>query len=76
MTGEKPFKECGHNVVMEITQGKRPKKPEFFVITRGYTEELWKLTTDCWQQDPAKRPPVDKVLEELRNEASKWEPRV
>ena len=60
---------------MVITQGRRPEKPKFG-HTRGYTEELWKLTTDCWQQDPAKRPPVDNVLEELRNEASKWEPRV
>ena len=35
LTDEKPFKESGHNAVIEIAEGKRPKKPNF-VITRGY----------------------------------------
>jgi len=75
MTDEKPFKGYGHNVVMEIIKGERPKKPNF-LITRGYTEELWKLTTDCWHPDHTKRPTVDKVLEVLHNEALKWKPRI
>ncbi|KAF9780770.1 kinase-like domain-containing protein [Thelephora terrestris] len=72
LTGEKPFKEIHTlSVVMPIINGIRPKKPTF-LFTRGYTEELWNLTTACWQQDPAARPPVDQVLESLRDGATKW----
>ena len=58
----------------KIIEGVRPKKP-IFAITRGYTEELWEMTTACWEEDPAKRPPVDHVLGMLRSAAGQWKPK-
>ena len=57
-----------------IIEGVRPKKP-IFIITRGYTEEVWEMTTSCWEEDPAKRPAVDQVLGVLSSAAERWEPR-
>ena len=51
----------------------RPQKP-IFTITRGYTEELWELTTSCWDEKPTERPNVDEVLEALRIAAEQREP--
>ena len=51
--------------------GVRPQKP-IFVITRGYTEDLWEMTTSCWNEVPAERPTVEQVLEVLRISAEEW----
>jgi len=58
--------------VLSILRGKRPKKP-IFDTTRGYTEELWEMTTSCWKEDPTDRPAVDSVLVALKNAAGQWE---
>ena len=58
--------------MLRILNGMRPKKP-IFVITRGYTEGLWEMTTTCWEKDPTKRPAVDHVLGVLRSAAGQWE---
>ena len=55
-----------------ILEGELPEKP-IFSTTRGYTEELWELTTSCWNEDPRDRPTVDDVLDVLRNSAEQWE---
>ena len=57
-----------------LLDGARQKKP-IFVITRGYTEELWEMTTSCWEEDPTKRPTVDYVLGVLSSAAERWEPK-
>jgi len=59
--------------MISILRGKRPKKP-IFDTTRGYTEELWEMTTSCWKQGPTDRPTVDSVLAALKNAAGQWEP--
>lgn len=59
--------------MVHIINGVRPKKPDFD-ITRGYTDELWEMTTRCWEEDPIKRPAVDYVLGVLSNAAERWEP--
>jgi len=61
--------------LLHIIEGARPKKPAFN-ITRGYTEELWVMTTSCWDEDPTKRPTVDTVLDTLRRAAERWEPKL
>ena len=58
--------------MVSILKGMRPKKP-MFDDTRGYTEELWELTTSCWKNDPSDRPTVDHVLDILRSAARRWE---
>ena len=59
---------------MQIIKGARPKKPDF-AVSRGYTEELWELTTECWWPDPAKRTTVDHLFGVLRDAALEWKPR-
>ena len=44
-------------------------------MTRGYTEELWEMTTLCWREDPSDRPTVDHVLAALRSAAEEWKPK-
>ena len=61
--------------MLRIIDGVRPLKP-IFVITRGYTEDLWELTTRCWNQDPFERPTVDRVLDGLEPAAEQWKPRL
>jgi len=55
-----------------ILKGERPKKP-IFSTTRGYTEELWEMTTSCWKRDPSDRPTVAEVLCALKNAAEQCE---
>ena len=61
--------------MLRIIDGERPLKPNF-VITRGYTEDLWEITTRCWNQDPFQRPTVDRVLDGLKVAAEQWKPRL
>ena len=56
---------------LRLGQGLRPKKP-VFAMTRGYTDELWQMTTSCWEEDPNSRPTVDSVLDVLRGSAEGW----
>ncbi|KAF9654244.1 kinase-like protein [Thelephora ganbajun] len=75
LTDRIPFYEYKDLVAMlHIIQGVRPKKP-IFAITRGYTEELWAMTTSCWEENPTERPTVDYVLEALKMAAEQWKPK-
>jgi len=60
--------------IISILEGVRPKAP-IFVATRGYTEELWEMTTSCWKEDPSERPTVDYVLAALSSAAEQWKPK-
>jgi len=60
-------------VAFHILHGGRPKRPPF-AVTRGYTEELWEMTTSCWNEDATGRPIVDCVLDTLRDAAEQWKP--
>jgi len=56
-----------------VLGGERPEKP-IFDTTRGYTKDLWELTTRCWEGTPGDRPTVGHVLDTLRSAAEQWEP--
>lgn len=72
LTDKRPFPEhTSISVVMQIISGERPKKPSFS-ISRGYTEDLWKLTAECWQKDPTTRPTVSDLLHQLGEAAREW----
>jgi len=58
--------------MISILKGVRPGKPTFDT-TRGYTKELWEMTTSCWKEDAGDRPTVDYVLDALRSAAGQWE---
>ena len=75
LTDELPFHEHSEFVALySILQGVLPKEP-VFAVTRGYTRELWQLSTSCWRMDPSERPTVDRVLATLRSAARQWEPK-
>ena len=57
--------------MVHIFRGEPPKKP-IFSITRGYTQELWDMSTFCWDLDPTKRPTVEHVLHTLIIAAEQW----
>lgn len=57
--------------MLDIIGGKRPPKPALSK-TRGYTEELWKMTTLCWREKPAERPTVEDMLGGLEAAAKQW----
>jgi len=52
--------------MIRILDGVRPEKPDL-ATTRGYTEDLWEMTTSHWVEDPGSRPTVDHVLDALRS---------
>ena len=58
----------------KIIEGVRPKKP-VFAVTWGYAEELWETTTARWEEDPIKRPTVDRVSGVLRSAVGRWKPK-
>ena len=57
-----------------IGQGVRPRKPKF-LVTRGYTRELWEMTMSCWSEQPTERPKAGGVLGVLKIAAEQWESR-
>jgi hypothetical protein len=76
LTDRIPFYEYHSDLtaMLHITRGELPKKP-VFAITRGYTQELWDMTSSCWDVDPPKRPAVDHVLDSLVVAADLWKPK-
>ena len=52
-------------VVVEITRGTRPKKPED-AAAFGITDGLWKMLERCWSANKDARPTLEAVLSCLR----------
>ncbi|KAF9787032.1 kinase-like domain-containing protein [Thelephora terrestris] len=74
LTDRVPYYDRGElPAMLRIIQGERPQKP-IFVITRGYTEDLWEITTRCWDEKPLERPIVDDLLKALKSAAKQWKP--
>ena len=47
--------------MLAIMRGKRPPRPH----DPAFTDDLWELTQDCWNQDPRLRPEISEVLQTL-----------
>lgn len=41
----------------------RPPKPELLLGTIGFCEEIWRIMTDCWSDDPLLRPDVARLAQ-------------
>jgi hypothetical protein len=62
LTGADPFHDVSpNNAITMISSGERPRRPSDPPLTEG----LWKLTNQCWRQDPKLRPGMSTVLQEL-----------
>ena len=68
-TGQVPFHDrMQGEAAALISQGIRPSKPSN-AREIGLTDPIWRLTCKCWNQDPSKRPNVEKVVRKLENAA-------
>ncbi len=46
--------------VLQVCDGYRPPRPE------RLPDAVWSLVEECWHDDPVRRPPMDVVLQRLR----------
>jgi len=61
-TGKVPFPNATNvHVVIMISKGERPQKPPGGEAL-GLGPALWKLTEECWNPNPERRPDIDNVL--------------
>ena len=61
-TGAVPFSDIiSVAAMLAITTNKRPPRPRH----PTFTEDLWKLTQRCWDQDLSLRPKIPEVLQVL-----------
>ena len=71
MTGQPPFSHIRRTpeVLIRSTQGERPLRPSGLeadvIVKRGLDDNLWQLLTECWDQQPQKRPKIQEVLRRL-----------
>jgi len=61
-TGKVPFPESANvHVVLMVSKGGRPPKPPG-CERLGLVPAIWKLTVECWNQNPDRRPDIASVL--------------
>ena len=65
LTGKQPFPTLNSDfrVVMHVQAGKRPERSSYLPAT--FTDSMWKLLVDCWDQDPENRPDMGTVIRRL-----------
>ena len=74
LTGKPPFPNCNGMVVMrKVVEGERPGRPEG---EEGvwFTDHLWDTLEQCWSPQPEGRPPIDTVLQYLKQGSTTWQP--
>lgn len=61
-TGKMPFPDSINvHVIIMISRGERPSRPSGSE-TLGLTTALWRLTEECWNQNPERRPDIVNIL--------------
>lgn len=63
-SGKVPFKDINSGpgpVIIQITSGKRPAKPQV-AEHFGLTAEMWESIEKCWSANPSMRPTIDEVV--------------
>ncbi|KAG6824385.1 hypothetical protein H0H92_007043, partial [Tricholoma furcatifolium] len=67
--GEIPFANAAsHKIVTKVLDGQRPSRPANASRSWGVwglKETIWSLMEICWDTDPAKRPTMDMIIEQL-----------
>ena len=65
LTGKQPFPplDPDFRVVLHVQAGKRPERSSYSAAT--FTDSMWKLLVDCWDQDPENRPDMGTVVRRL-----------
>ncbi|KAF9789173.1 P-loop containing nucleoside triphosphate hydrolase protein [Thelephora terrestris] len=64
-TGSVPFGDAISSITMtKILNGMRPERPTH----PGFTDDLWALTQQCWEEEPQDRPSMDVVVERITSQ--------
>ncbi|KAG8944994.1 hypothetical protein FRC03_001834, partial [Tulasnella sp. 419] len=65
---EKPYahRALDVQVIKDIEQGFRHRRPRGTAETQGLTDAIWRLIEDCWNQDPLDRPAMSHVASRLQ----------
>lgn len=67
LTHERPYRAMrsyGVTYHVQHTPGFRPSRPEDDVVRlRGLNDALWDFLQECWSEDPARRPSMQRVVE-------------
>ena len=63
LSGRAPFSRFNHYIVIrKIVDGERPERPKR-VEGVWFTDDLWRMLSQCWAPQPESRPSVAAVLE-------------
>jgi hypothetical protein len=67
MTGQQPFFSSRYNpaVIVQVRDGKRPERSSYPPTT--FTDPMWVLLVDCWDQNPRQRPDMGSVVQRLED---------
>jgi hypothetical protein len=67
LTGKLPFYDSHLNdlVIVQIQDGERPERAMYPPTT--FTDPMWDLLVDCWDQDPKRRLDMGTVVQRLQH---------
>lgn len=69
ISGHMPFRKIPHHaVILEVSNGARPRRK------RCFTESLWEMMELCWETQPNARPSIEDVLRRLECISDSQEP--
>lgn len=58
--------------MLEVMRGKKPNRPPL-----GFSDSLWNLLLKVWEPEygpqPPKRPPIQPILDQLKQDANDWD---
>ncbi|KAG6807547.1 hypothetical protein H0H92_007132 [Tricholoma furcatifolium] len=69
-SGKIPFKEIKNNtkVMIQVLRGRRPSRPSKAGRSWsvwGLTADIWSSMEECWHAEPAKRPTIGMIIQQL-----------
>ena len=74
LTGRSPFHHLrGYTVLIAVQEGKRPRKP-INARSLGFSDRLWGLVVQCWDESPSARPTAEDLLYCLQDISPTWAP--
>ena len=72
LTGRRPFYHLGqYAVVIAILNGEHPRKP-LNAESLGFSDRLWRLVVQCWDESPSVRPTTQDLFRYLRDAPPAW----
>ena len=68
-----PFhKDSDLTVVLKVSRGNRPERPEEAGGVVRFTDDMWGLLKLCWAEQPENRPNIEDILQYLEKCSRSW----